>query len=71
MRPDTVITMITMTKLLINGSKGRMGQMLVACAARNPSLEVVAQADLGDDLASMLDRCDVVIDFSFHDGTKI
>lgn len=69
LRPDTVITMITMTKLLINGSKGRMGQMLVACAARNPSLEVVAQADLGDDLASMLDRCDVVIDFSFHDST--
>ena len=56
-------------KILINGSKGRMGQALVACAARLNSVEVVGEADMGDDLGVMIDRCDVVIDFSFHSAT--
>ena len=34
-----------MTKLIITGSKGRMGQMLVACASRNPDLQVVGQIE--------------------------
>ncbi len=57
------------TKIIITGSKGRMGQMLVACAARQPDLQVVGQVDLGDDLGAVIDRCDAVIDFSFHDAT--
>ena len=58
-----------MTKVIITGSKGRMGQALVACAKRIPGLEVVAQIDQGDDLAAVISQCDVVIDFSAHSAT--
>jgi 4-hydroxy-tetrahydrodipicolinate reductase len=58
-----------MTKLIITGSKGRMGQALLTCAARNPELQVVGQIDAGDDLASIIAQCDAVIDFSFHTAT--
>ena len=58
-----------MTKLIITGSKGRMGQALLTCAARIPEIEVVGQIDLGDDLASVISRCDVIVDFSFHNVT--
>jgi len=54
------------TKIIINGSKGRMGQALVACGARIPELQVVGQVDEGDDLGAIIAKCDVVIDFSFH-----
>jgi 4-hydroxy-tetrahydrodipicolinate reductase len=46
-----------------------MGQMLVACAARIPELQIVAQVDQGDNLADVIEEGDVVIDFSFHDVT--
>ncbi|MBM3839613.1 MAG: 4-hydroxy-tetrahydrodipicolinate reductase [Verrucomicrobia bacterium] len=58
-----------MTKIVINGSKGRMGQTLIACAARNPQLQIAGQIDLGDDMRSVIDGADVIIDFSFHDAT--
>src|SRR5436190_15246779 len=58
-----------MTKIMITGSKGRMGQALVSCAARIPELQVVGQIDLGDDLANVITAGDVVIDFSFHAAT--
>jgi 4-hydroxy-tetrahydrodipicolinate reductase len=58
-----------MTKLIITGAKGRMGQMLVACAERNPDLQVVGQIDLDDDLLAVIKEGDVIIDFSFHDAT--
>ena len=58
-----------MTKLIINGSRGRMGLALIACAARIPELEVVAAIDQGDDLRAVIAGADVVIDFSFHNAT--
>jgi 4-hydroxy-tetrahydrodipicolinate reductase len=58
-----------MTKIIITGSKGRMGQALIACAARIPELEVVGQIDAGDDLGAVIAKCDAVIDFSFHSAT--
>jgi 4-hydroxy-tetrahydrodipicolinate reductase len=58
-----------MTRLIITGSKGRMGQMLIACAARQPELQVVGQIDQGDDLRSVIGQADAVIDFSFHSAT--
>lgn len=58
-----------MTKIIITGSKGRMGQALLACAARNTDLEVVGQIDVGDDIRSVIEAADVVIDFSFHSAT--
>ena len=58
-----------MTNVIINGSKGRMGQSLLSCAKQIPGLNVVAAIDAGDDLAAMLPNADVVIDFSFHTVT--
>jgi 4-hydroxy-tetrahydrodipicolinate reductase len=58
-----------MTKIVIMGSRGRMGQMLLACAAKNPELQVTGQVDLGDPIEPLLGGCDVVVDFSFHDAT--
>src|SRR5579862_4677988 len=58
-----------MTRLVITGAKGRMGQMLLACAARNPELQVVGQIDVGDDLRTVIAGADAVVDFSFHDAT--
>jgi len=58
-----------MTKLIINGSKGRMGQALLACAARIPAIAVTGQVDEGDDMRKVIADCDVVIDFSFHGAT--
>ena len=58
-----------MTKLIITGSKGRMGQTLIACAAQQPKLQVVGQIDEGDDLRTVLEKGDVVIDFSSHSAT--
>ncbi len=61
---------MTQTKVIINGYKGRMGQALLTCAARMPSIKVVAQVDQGDELDSVLPQAEVVIDFSFHDVTS-
>ena len=58
-----------MAKIIIVGSKGRMGQALIACAKNFRALEVAAQIGRGDDLAAVIDQCDVVIDFSSHTAT--
>jgi 4-hydroxy-tetrahydrodipicolinate reductase len=58
-----------MTRIIITGSKGRMGQALVGCAAKIPDLQIVGQIDQGDDLSAVIEKCDVVIDFSFHSNT--
>ena len=58
-----------MTRIIITGFKGRMGQALLSGAARIPELEVVGQIDAGDDLGAIIAKCDVVIDFSFHSAT--
>jgi 4-hydroxy-tetrahydrodipicolinate reductase len=58
-----------MTRILITGSKGRMGKALLACAPQHPELQLSGQVDAGDDLAALLGGCDVVIDFSVHAAT--
>jgi 4-hydroxy-tetrahydrodipicolinate reductase len=58
-----------MTKVIITGARGRMGQALIACAARFHDLEIVAQVDQGDDLGRAISGGDVVIDFSLHSAT--
>jgi 4-hydroxy-tetrahydrodipicolinate reductase len=58
-----------MLDIIITGSKGRMGQALIACAARIPSLRVAGAIDQGEDLAAIISKGDVVIDFSSHDAT--
>ena len=58
-----------MTKVIITGAKGRMGQTLIACAAHIPGIQVVGAIDLGEHLGPLLDKADAVIDFSFHEAT--
>ncbi len=58
-----------MTKIIITGSKGRMGRMLIACAAQHPDLQLVGQIDQDDDLRSVIGQGEVVIDFSSHSAT--
>ncbi len=58
-----------MTKVIIVGSKGRMGQALLNCAARMPEVEIVGAVDQGDDLSAVIAKCDAVIEFSFHSAT--
>ncbi len=58
-----------MTRIIITGAKGRMGQTLLACAARLPDVQVAGQIDLGDSLAAVIASGDVVVDFSFHSAT--
>ena len=58
-----------MTKIIITGSKGRMGQALIACAKNFSELEIAGQIDQGDDLAAVIGNGDVVVDFSLHSAT--
>lgn len=58
-----------MTKIIITGSKGRMGRALIACAPNFRELEVAGQIDQGDDLRSVIAGGDVIIDFSSHTAT--
>ena len=58
-----------MTRVIITGAKGRMGQALISCAKNFHELQVVAQIDVGDDLSAAIARGDVVVDFSSHTAT--
>lgn len=58
-----------MTRVIITGARGRMGKALLACAPQHRELEVAGQIDQGDDLAAIIARGDVVIDFSSHAAT--
>jgi len=60
-----------MTRIIITGSKGRMGQALISCATKIPDLQIIGQIDQGDDLSTVIEKCDAVIDFSFHSNTPL
>ncbi|MCH2283295.1 MAG: 4-hydroxy-tetrahydrodipicolinate reductase [SAR324 cluster bacterium] len=53
-------------RVLINGSKGRMGQESVKAVSADPELDLVAQTDLGDNLPEIIDqtKAQVVVDFT-------
>lgn len=58
-----------MTKIIITGAKGRMGQALLRTAERISEMAVVGQIDLGQQLAQLIAGADVVVDFTFHEST--
>jgi 4-hydroxy-tetrahydrodipicolinate reductase len=58
-----------MTRIIITGAKGRMGKALAACAPNFRELEIAGQIDVGDDLGAVIERGDVVVDFSSHTAT--
>ncbi|MGB0409859.1 MAG: 4-hydroxy-tetrahydrodipicolinate reductase [Opitutales bacterium] len=55
-------------KILLNGSKGRMGVAIAACAEANKAV-IAASCDAGDDASAVVADCDAVIDFSYHEAT--
>jgi 4-hydroxy-tetrahydrodipicolinate reductase len=58
-----------MTKIIITGSKGRMGHALISCAKHFRDVEIAGQVDKDDDLSAVIDEGDVVVDFSSHSVT--
>ncbi|HEX4121253.1 MAG TPA: 4-hydroxy-tetrahydrodipicolinate reductase [Verrucomicrobiae bacterium] len=58
-----------MTKIIIAGAKGRMGQALFRCAEQIPEVSISGQINRGDDLRAFIEDADVVVDFSYHDCT--
>jgi 4-hydroxy-tetrahydrodipicolinate reductase len=55
-------------KILLNGSKGRMGQTIAAVAGEM-NATITAAIDVGDDPVAPLAKSDVIIDFSSHHAT--
>ena len=53
-----------MTKIIITGAKGRMGQAFIACAKNLSDVAIVAQVDRGDNLAGVIAQGHVLVDFS-------
>jgi 4-hydroxy-tetrahydrodipicolinate reductase len=51
-------------RVLLIGAKGRMGKAIVDLAKGDPSIEIVAQCDLGDPIEPTMKNCDVAVDFS-------
>ena len=51
-------------RVLLIGSKGRMGQTIADLAKDDPKIDIVAQCDLGDSIDAAFRDCDVAIDFS-------
>jgi len=58
-----------MTKIIITGPKGKMGQALLRVAGTMPDLSVTGKVERGQDLASVIAGADVVIDFTGHEAT--
>ena len=54
------------TRIIIVGSKGRMGEALIRLASKDPKLELVAGVDKEDNVLDYIDRCDVLIEFAHH-----
>ena len=57
-----------MIKVMINGSRGRMGQAIAACAVES-GVHISSQVDAGDDADQFIEIVDVAIDFSHHLAT--
>ncbi len=57
------------TRVIIVGSKGRMGEALMRLAQANPALELIGGVDRDDDLNTIVDRCDVLVEFAHHSVT--
>jgi len=59
-----------MTKLLITGSSGRMGQALIEATKQNPQTTLGSTHDQGEDLTGAFSAVEAVIDFTVHFFTK-
>ena len=55
-------------KILLHGSRGRMGQAIIECAQTNDAV-IASACDKEDTPGEHINQCDAVIDFSFHEAT--
>ena len=57
---------MNLIRVLINGSRGRMGQESIKAVTEDPELDLVAQTDLGDNLSDTIKQAQaqVVVDFT-------
>jgi 4-hydroxy-tetrahydrodipicolinate reductase len=51
-------------RVALIGARGRMGQTIIDLARKDPTIDIVAQCDLGDAIEPVMENCDVAIDFS-------
>jgi 4-hydroxy-tetrahydrodipicolinate reductase len=58
-----------MTRIIITGAKGKMGQALLRVAEKIPALTITARIDRGQDLGNAVQDADVVVDFTGHEAT--
>lgn len=58
-----------MTKIVITGAAGRMGQRIISLASGEKDIKVVGAVDIGDSLEKVISGGDVLIDFSHADAT--
>lgn len=58
-----------MTKILITGISGRMGQAIRQAVEQNAHTETAATHDAGQDITAAMAPADITIDFSFHGFT--
>ena len=54
------------TKIIIVGSRGRMGEALMRLAGEDPRLKLIAGIDKGDKVLKVIEKCDVLIEFAQH-----
>jgi len=54
------------TRVMIVGSKGRMGEALMRLTAQDPALKLAAAIDKGDNVLNSIDACDVIVEFAHH-----
>jgi 4-hydroxy-tetrahydrodipicolinate reductase len=57
------------TKVIIVGSRGRMGEALMRLAKQDERLELVAGVDKDDNVAEVIDRADALVEFAHHSLT--
>ena len=55
-------------RILLNGSRGRMGVAISNVAEANNAV-IASACDAGDDPSANIANCDAIIDFSFHEIT--
>lgn len=59
------------TKIVMVGSKGRMGQAILKLARSTPDYEIVGEIDRNDSLETVVNQTDAVIEFSHHTVTPL
>jgi 4-hydroxy-tetrahydrodipicolinate reductase len=57
-------------RVLLVGSKGQMGKVIVDLAGKDPNVEIVVQCDQGDAIEPAMKNADVAIDFSQADAIE-